>query len=138
MKDYEIHETIMEHLCNEIGQIAESMKKNQSMSMQDLEKLDKMYHLKKGMLACKAMEESESENEEGWSSEGGGGGNSGRRGRSRTTGRYVSRDNWSGMDAQSYADGYSQGYSEAMSQMSNAAGGNSGHYPFAPYPPRRF
>ena len=130
MKDYEVHEVIMEHLCNEIGQIAESLKKNQAMSMQDLEKLDMMYHLKKGMLTCKAMEDAEPDNEEGWSSEGG---NSGRRGRSRTTGRYMSRDAGPEMDAQSYADGYSQGYSEAMNQM-----GNSGQYQMPPYHPRRW
>jgi hypothetical protein len=39
-------------------------------------------------------------------------GMSGRRGRSPSTGRYISMDG-----GNSYADGYSRGYSEAMSQM---------------------
>lgn len=47
------------------------------------------------------------------------GGMSGRRGRSPSTGRYVSRDS-----GNSYADGYSAGYSEGMRQ--------SGHWPVMP------
>ena len=55
-----------------------------------------------------------------------------RRGRSMTTGRYVSRT----AGGMSYADGYNEGYSEAMRQM----GGNSEHYPMMPqnYGPRRW
>ena len=65
-------------------------------------------------LTAEAMMEAE-EYEGGYSGEDGG--MSGRRGRSPSTGRYVSRDG--GM---SYADGYSHGYSEAMRQQ-------SGHWP---------
>lgn len=122
MNDHEAYELVMKHLCKEICRIAEDMQKNQRMTSQNLDDLDKMFHLKKGMLTCKAMED-EYEEEDGFS---------GRRGRSRTTGRYMSRDT----EAQSYADGYSQGYNEAVSQMNN--GGNSGHVPMMPYPPRRW
>lgn len=48
-------------------------------------------------------------------------GYSGRRGRSPSTGRYISMDG-----GNSYADGYSQGYSEGMRQ------GQSGHWPMMP------
>lgn len=128
MNDREAYELIMKHLCKEVCRIAEEMQKNQRMTSQNLEELDKMFHLKKGMLTCKAMEDEYEEEEDGFS------GNSGRRGRSRTTGRYVSRDAGPGMDTQSYADGFSQGYNEAMNQMNN--GGNSGHIPMMPYPRR--
>lgn len=50
-------------------------------------------------------------------------GMSGRRGRSPSTGRYVSMDG-----GNSYADGYSNGYSEGMRQ--------SGHWPPMLYPER--
>ncbi len=121
MDKYEMHETLLKHVCREIEQLTEQIQKNGSMSSQDLDKLDKMYHLKKSMLTCKAMEDAEDYED----------GVPGRRGRSPMTGRYVSRDN-----GNSYADGYSQGYSEAMSQM-NYNNGNSGHYPMSPYPPSR-
>ena len=94
------------------------------MSIQDLEKIDKLYHALKSKATYEAMKEAE-EYEEG--------GFSGRRGRSPSTGRYVSRDS-----GRSYADGYSQGYSEAMDQMSrDSSMGNSGHYPMG-YPPTNY
>ena len=117
MDEREVFEVLKKQLCREIAQLTEQVNKNQSMSGSDLDKLDKMFHLKKSLLTCKAMEESDGED---WEE-----GNSGRRGRSPSTGRYVSRE-------QSYADGYSQGFSEAMSQM------NSGHGPMAPYPQRHW
>lgn len=132
MDKHEAHEIILKQVCKEIERYAEELQKSQTMSSQMVECLDKLYHIKKDMLTCLAMEESDEYGEEGWSSEGNGGGNSGRRGRSSVTGRYVSRDGGS-----SYAEGYSQGYSEAINQMN---GGNSGHYPMTPpyYPARRY
>jgi len=108
MDKYEIHEVVMEQLCREVEQIAENIKKNQTLSMQELEKLDKMYHLKKSMLTCQAMEEADEYAE---------GGNSTYRGRA-ANGRYVSRMQ-SGNHNQngSYSEGYERGYSEAMNQM---------------------
>lgn len=129
-KDYEIHEIIMKQLCKEVEQIADSIQKNQSMSSQELEKLDKFYHLKKSMLTVQAMEEAGDYEDNESFNESRQNGNSGYRGRA-ANGRYVSRDS-----ADSYAEGYSKGYSEAMNQMNN--GSNSGHYPMMPYSPRRW
>ena len=123
MNNHEMFEIVEKQVCKEICQIAEQIQKTQSMTVQDLEKLDKLYHLKKDMLTAAAMEEAE-EYSDGMSSEGG---NSGYRGRA-ANGQYISRES---RNSQSYADGYSQGYSEAMNQMN---GGNSGH--FQMYPPR--
>lgn len=119
MNSYEVHEAVMGQVCKEIEQIVENMKKAPSMTVQDLEKLDKLYHLKKSMLSCREMEEKEPE------------GFSGRRGRGMD-GRYMSRDTED--MHQSYAEGYSRGYSEAMNMN---RGGNSGHYPM-PYPERNW
>lgn len=102
MKSHEVYEVIMDQLCQEVEQIAESIKKNQSISSQELERLDKFYHLKKSMLTCQAMEDSETYEE---------GGNSTYRGRAMN-GRYVSRN-----QNRSYSEGYEHGYSEAMNQM---------------------
>lgn len=107
MNEHEVFETGLKQVCKEICLITEKMQKAQTMTEQDLDRLDKLYHLKKSMLTCKAMDEA-SEYSEGVSS---------MRGRSPMTGRYVSRD-----AGNSYADGYSRGYGEAMSQM------NSPHY----------
>lgn len=133
MDKYEAMELIDKHLCKEIVQIAENLQKNQSMSIQDLEKLDKLYHTYKSKLTVDAMLEAEEYAESGMSGNYQNGSNSGRRGRA-ANGQYISRD--TGLD-QSYADGYNQGYSEAMSR---SQGGNSGHYPMMPsyYGPRRW
>ena len=50
---------------------------------------------------------------------------SGRRGRSPSTGRYVSQDAGGDYSGNSYAEGYSQGYSAAMNHQ-------SGHWPMMP------
>ena len=102
--------------------LEEKVKGSAEMSVQDLDKIDKLVHAMKSLATYKAMKEAEGYDE---------GGFSGRRGRA-ANGRYVSRDGGS-----SYSDGYSQGYAEAMSQMD---GGNSGHYPMMPpyYPTRRY
>lgn len=124
MNEYEDFEFLKKWLCKEIGDIVGNIRKNQSMSSQDLERLDKMFHLKKDMLTTKAMEDAE-QYEEGNSN-----GASGYRGRAMN-GRFVSRDQ---NNSQSYSDGYAHGYSEAMEQMNH---GNSGHYPMVPnYGPR--
>ena len=126
MMEYE--EIIKEQLCKEIEIIAESIKKNGTMSVQEMDRLDKIYHTKKSMLTADAMEEA-SDYTDGYDNQNG---MSERRGRSMTTGRYVSRT----AGGTSYADGYNEGYSEAMRQM----GGNSEHYPMMPqnYGPRRW
>ena len=126
MNEYEIHETILKNVCKEISLLAEKIQKTGGMSEQDLDKLDKLYHVKKDMLTAKAMVDAE-EYENGGLSE--------TRGRSPMTGRYVSRDG--------YDQGYSHGYSQAMNQMMNSgaggnneANGNSGHWPMRdPYYP---
>lgn len=101
MSEYEVHEIIKAQVCKEIEEIAERIKKSGTMSESDMEKLDKLYHTKKDILATHGMEHPEEYE-----------GMSGYRGRSPSTGRYVSRDG-----GNSYADGYSRGYSEAMMQM---------------------
>lgn len=139
MNSNEAYEVTMRQLCMEADQIAESIQKNKTMSTQDLEKLDKIYHLKKSMLTAKAMEDAE-----GYSMDG----VSGYRGRA-ANGRFVSRAQGGNSytdgyeqgysEAMSQANGYSQGYSEAMSQMRREQNGeSSGHYSMPPYMPRRW
>lgn len=126
MNDYELHELVMSQVCREISTIAEQMKKSGTMSSQDLERLDKLYHLKKDLLATHGMEHPE-EYEQGLS----GDNMSGVRGRSPMTGRYVSREGNS--YAQGYNSGYSQGYSQAMNN--NSGNWSQGMYP---YPERKW
>lgn len=117
MNERDIHEIVLKHVCKEIELIADQIHKNGTMSDKDLDRLDKLYHTKKDMLTCLAMEEEYPE-----------GGMSGYRGRSPSTGRYVSRES-----NNSYEEGYSKGYTAAMNQN---GGGNSGHYPMQnPYYP---
>lgn len=108
------HEILEKKMCKELELLEAKYENNPGeMTIQDVDKIDKLYHA----LKCKATYDAMKEAEEYE------GGFSGARGRSPVTGRYVSRDGGA-----SYADGYSHGYSEAMSQM-------SGHYPMM-YPPR--
>ena len=107
-------EALEKSMCTELEAIEQKLKAGTEMSDKDLERADKLAHAMKSLTTYKAMKEAE-EYEGGYSGEDGG--MSGRRGRSPSTGRYVSRDG--GM---SYADGYSHGYSEAMRQQ-------SGHWP---------
>lgn len=118
-------EALEKAMCKELETLEQKLKGTAEMSVQDLEKVDKLAHAMKSLATYKAMKEAEEEYGEGEE------GFSGRRGRA-INGRYVSRDGGS-----SYSDGYSQGYAEAMSQMN---GGNSGHYPMMPpyYPGRRY
>lgn len=124
------HELLERKLCKEI-EIIESKYMNGAaeMTVQDIEKLDKIYHTLKSMATYNAMKEAEEYEQEGVS--GARMTYSGRRGRG-ADGRYVSRDT-----GESYADGYSRGYSEAMNQMQGGGnGGSSGHYPPMNYYPR--
>lgn len=123
--DMRCHNVLEEKMCNELELIKGKYMQDPSkeMSTQDLEKIDKLYHALKSQATWCAMKEAE-----GYSAEG----NSEYRGRAMN-GRYVSRES-----ANSYADGYANGYSEAMNQMNNGNGGNSGHYPMAPYMPRKW
>lgn len=97
------HEILEQKMCKELETLEDKYRGGEQMSMQELEKIDKLYHALKSMATYNAMKEAEEYENDGFS---------GRRGRSSVTGRYVSRDDGSG-----YADGYSQGYSEAMTQM---------------------
>lgn len=101
-------ENLEKAMCKELEALEHKIQGGE-MSVQDLDKVDKLAHAMKSLATYTAMKEAE-EYEDGMS---------GRRGRAMN-GRYVSRDGGS-----SYADGYSQGYSEAMHQ--------SGHYPMPPY-----
>lgn len=116
--DQNCHEILEQKMCKEIEMIEAKYAQNPSaeMSMQDLEKLNKLYHTLKSQATYAAMKEADQYMEENQN------GVSGRRGRA-ANGRYVSRES-----ANSYADGYDAGYSEAMRQMEY----NSGHYPM-PY-----
>ena len=133
--DMKCHDILEQKMCKELEMIQAKYSQNpaQDMSMQDLEKIDKLYHALKSLATYSAMKEAEEYSWEEGANENGNGkvGNSGYRGRAMN-GRFVSRDS-----ANSYADGYSQGYSEAINQM-NGNGGNSGHYPMMPYPNRRW
>ena len=115
-KDYENQDIIMLQLCKEVEQIADSIQKNQTISNQELEKLDKFYHLKKSMLTVQAMEEANDYTNRERLEEKHQNGNSEYRGRA-ANGRFVSRN-----EADNYTEGYTKGYSEAMNQMNN--GGN--------------
>ena len=117
--EHKSHEILEQKMCRELELLEQKYQNQQGeMTVQDLDKIDKLYHALKSMATYDAMKEAE--NYEG--------GYSGARRRSPMTGRYVSRD-----DGSSYADGYSQGYSEAIGQMNH-----SGHYPMPPYYPGRY
>lgn len=119
MDKHEISEIIEKQLCKEVDQIAESIHKSQTISLQELEKLDKIYHTLKSKATYEAMIEASDYAETGMS---------GRRGRD-VNGRYISRD--SGSYNEGYENGYDRGYSEAMNHLKE---GNSGHhYPVMPY-----
>lgn len=94
---------IKEKLCKEKDLIAEKLQNGQEMTIQDLEKLDKIYHTLKNL--CKYMEYEEDlgyDEQRGFS---------GARGRG-SDGRYMSRD---------------------MGPEWRDEGRMSGHYPYPPY-----
>ena len=101
-------EMLEKAMCKELETIERKLEGGQEMSIQDLEKADKLAHAMKSLATYKAMKEAEEYESEGMS---------GRRGRGMD-GRYISKSP-AGMNSQSYADGYSRGYSEAMNQMNS-------------------
>lgn len=121
-------------MCRELETIERKLESGQEMSIQDLDKADKLAHAMKSLAAYVAMKKAEEYDEGGFSSENGSdnGGNSGYRGRG-ADGRFVSRKSGNN----EYSEGYYNGYSEAMSQMN---GNNSGHNPMGPgyYPTNRW
>lgn len=120
-------EALEKSMCRELEAIEQKLKGGAEMSVQDLEKADKLAHAMKSLATYKAMKEAEGyEEDAGFSGDGSNGGNmgnSGYRGRAMN-GRYVSRTGR--MYPQSYDEGYAQGYSEAMNQQ-------SGHIPMPYY-----
>lgn len=102
------HEILEQRMCKELDILEEKYRNSSTeMSIQDLEKLDKLYHTLKSKVTYEAMMEAKDYEMDGMS---------GRRGHNPVNSQYISR-------TQDYADGYAKGYSEAMNQ--NA----SGHYP---------
>jgi len=110
-------EALEKAMCKEMEAIEQKLKGGTEMSVQDLDRIDKLAHAMKSLVTYKAMKEAE---EYGEAEESSMNGYSGRRGRAMN-GQYVSRNNG---NQQSYANGYSEGYSAAMNRMS----GNM-HYP---------
>lgn len=95
-------EGICEAIHKELDKLDEKYSSgNASLNGQDLEHIDKMAHALKSLSAYEAMQGG---SERGGSYEGG----SNARGRSRTTGRYVSRD---GYARDGYYDSRDEGYS---------------------------
>lgn len=88
------HDILEQKMCKEIELIESKYQANpqMEMSIQDLDKLDKLYHALKSKATYEAMKDAEDYEMTGYS---------GRRGRVPMSGN-------------SYADGYSRGYSEAM------------------------
>lgn len=109
-------EILEKKMCKELQTLEDKyMAAGSELAEADLKRIDVLAHALKSLATYRAMHEAEEYDEENLS---------GARGRSPSTGRYVSRDS-----GNSYSEGYSRGYSEAMSQMQN---GNSGHYPMQP------
>jgi len=94
----EHYEALEKAMCKELEAIEQKLKNGTEMSVQDLDRVDKLTHAMKSLATYKAMKEAEEYE----------GGMSGRRGRGMN-GRFVSR-----ADGNSYTEGYSQGYAEAM------------------------
>lgn len=120
--DTSCHKFFEEKMLHELELLKTKYMQNpsQELSMQDIEKLDKIYHELKSQATYCAMKEAENY-EDGT--------------RNNQNGNSEYRSHESG---DRYTEGYSRGYSEAMNQM-NGNGGNSGHYPMTPYNmPRRW
>lgn len=101
------YEGLEKAMCKELETIERRIASGAEMTLQDLEKVDKLAHALKSLATYNAMKDAEEYEMDGMS---------GRRGRAMN-GRYVSRDGGK------YEDGYSQGYSAAMSHMNQ-----SGHW----------
>lgn len=99
-------EALEKSMCKELEVLEQKFKNGTEMSVNDLEKIDKLTHAMKSLATYKAMKGAEDE-EGNFSMDG----TSGRRGRGMN-GQYVSREG-----GRSYNEGYSRGYSEAMRRM---------------------
>lgn len=107
---------IKEMLCDELDNIA----KRGELSPGSLETVDKLTHSLKSVVTILAMEDY---GEGGASYDGGAmGGVSGRRGRSRTTGRYVSREGGSGGRRYDGGMSYAGARDELMSHVDELMG----------------
>lgn len=105
MDERELFEYNLKMVCKEIEQITEQIKKNGNVSPQHVEMLDKLWHLKKSILACHGMEHPEEYYEDDYHT-------SERRGRNSMASRYMSRDMDPGYSGNHYpywggAGGYS-------------------------------
>ncbi len=80
-------ENLENTLCDELDHLNEKYKNGQEMSSGDLQKADALFHALKSAATYKAMKEAEGMDGQSERSYG-----SYARGRSRTTGRYMSRD----------------------------------------------
>lgn len=112
--DKNCHDVLEQKMCKELEMIQTKYAQNPALEMtvQDLERVDKLYHALKSMATYTAMKEAEEYAD---------GGMSGRRGRA-TNGQYISRTG-GGM---SYDEGYRNGYAD----------GQSGYHPMPGYGPR--
>lgn len=97
-------EALEKAMCKEMEAIEQKLKGGTEMSVQDLDRIDKLAHAMKSLTTYKAMKEAE---EYGMSEDGS---MSGARGRSPMAGRYVSRDPGYSGYGRSYDDGYSGHY----------------------------
>ena len=93
-----MYEAIKKSMRKEMDALDQKLKGGVEMSVNDLDKIDKLAHAMKSLATYEAMTEYEDEDMN----------MSGRRGRGMN-GQYVSRNG-----GRSYDDGYSRGYSEAM------------------------
>lgn len=98
-------EALEKAMCKEMEAIEQKLKGGTEMSVQDLDRIDKLAHAMKSLATYKAIKEAEE-----YSMSGEGENMSGARGRSPMTGRYVSRDPGYSGYGRSYDDGYSGHY----------------------------
>ena len=112
-------ETLEKTLCRELENIEQKARAGAEMSIQDLDRADKLAHAMKSIATYRAMKVAEEyESDEKMS------GMSGYRGRA-LSGKFVSRDD----EDQSYAEGYSRGYAEGRNQSMRMSGHYDSYYP---------
>ena len=90
------HDILEKKMCKELELLESKYTDGTEMTVEDLKKIDMLAHALKSLATYNAMKEAEEYEMDGYS---------GRRGRSPSTGRYVSRDM-----GRSYDDGYSGRY----------------------------
>lgn len=101
-------EFLEKKMCKELEALDQKLEAGSDMTVQDLEKIDKLAHAMKSLATYKAMKDAEEYTNHGIEG--------------RQSKMYGREDE--------YSEGYSRGYSEAMNQ--------SGHYPPPRYPERRW